>query len=353
MDCVEIDGAMGEGGGQVLRSSLTLALLSGKPLHIHHIRRNRRRPGLQPQHLAAVRAAAAISAARVVGMVQGSQELSFIPGPVLPGRYEFDIGTAGASGLVLQTVYLPLAFAGGSSQVLVHGGTHVPLSPCYHYLERQWCPMLEHLGIHIRLHMLRAGFWPPGGGLIQATIRPSRSVRALDLCERGPLLRIEGLSAAACLPVHVAERQRDQALRRLRSAGFSAHITTECLQATSPGTVLLLLMRFQHTQACFFALGARGKPAERVADEAVDEALGFLCGDGAVDAYLADQLLLPLAIAASSSRLRTAAVTTHLTTHAEVIRRFLPCVSIVIEGASGQPGTIHISPACNSPLKRI
>lgn len=341
---VEIDGAMGEGGGQVLRSSLTLSVLTGSPLHIRNIRRYRRRPGLQPQHLSAARAAAQICGAKAGGMEQGSQDLDFEPGALIPGRYDFNIGTAGATSLVLQTVYLPLALARQSSEVSIHGGTHVPLSPCYHYLDRQWRPMLARLGIYLKLKMERAGFWPPGGGLMRASIAPCEVPRGLELSVRGDLLAVEGISAAAKLPAHVAERQRTRALKCLRDAGLTADIGLEHLEASSPGSMLLIVLRFRHSQACFFALGARRKRAERVAEEAVAEALRFLATDGAVDPFLADQLLLPLALASAPSEIRTALITPHLTTNAEVVRRFLPSVNIIIQGNIGQPGAIHVDP---------
>jgi RNA 3'-terminal phosphate cyclase (ATP) len=338
---VHIDGTMGEGGGQVLRSSLTLSLLTGRPVRLTRIRARRQRPGLAFQHRMAVHAAALVSGARVEGERIGSQDLEFVPGPVKPGRYHFDIGTAGATSLVLQTVLLPLALAPGASDVVITGGTHVPLSPCFHYLDWQWRSMLARIGIDFELHMTAAGFYPPGGGEIGARIPGHAGIRPLVLAERGRLLNVRGVSAVANLPESIADRQRDQALRRLKGLGGALDIGVEHLPARSPGTVLVLLARFEQGQACFFALGARGKPAERVADEAADQLLAFLATDGAVDRWLADQLLLPLALAAGPSVLRTAQVTSHLLTHAEVIRHFLP-VTIRIDGALGEPGTIHL-----------
>jgi RNA 3'-terminal phosphate cyclase (ATP) len=340
---VHIDGTMGEGGGQVLRSSLTLSLLTGRPVRLTRIRARRERPGLAFQHRMAVHAAARVSGGRVEGERIGSQELEFAPGALRPGDYHFDIGTAGATSLVLQTVLLPLALAPGASNVVVTGGTHVPLSPCFHYLDWHWRTMLERIGIRFDLHMAAAGFYPPGGGEIRAHIPGNARIRSLELEQRGELLEVRGLSAVANLPEGIAQRQRDQALRRLRGIKCSVDIALETLPARSPGTVLVLLARFEQGQACFFALGARGKPAERVADEAVDELLGFLATGGAVDRWLADQLLLPLACAGGPSALRTSEVTLHLLTHAEVIRSFLP-VTIRIDGEPGEPGTVYVNP---------
>ncbi|QKT04609.1 RNA 3'-terminal phosphate cyclase [Ectothiorhodospiraceae bacterium 2226] len=340
---VHIDGTMGEGGGQVLRSALTLSVLTGRPMRLTRIRARRDKPGLAFQHCMAVQAAARISAAEAEGVRAGSQTLAFSPGAVTPDEYHFDIGTAGATSLVLQTVLLPLALSAGPSQVTITGGTHVPMSPCFHYLDWLWRPMLARVGIGFDLHMSRAGFYPPGGGEIRAAMPGRAQVDGLDLMHRGRLLDVHGLSAVANLPAEIAQRQRDRALHRLQGLVCPLDIELASLPALSPGTVLVLLARFEHAQACFFALGARGKRAERVADDAVDELLRFLATDGAVDRWLADQLLLPLALAERRSAFRTSEVTLHLLTNAEVIRSFLP-VAIEIEGELGEPGTVRVEP---------
>ena len=340
---IEIDGTTGEGGGQVLRSALTLALVTGQPVRLHRIRAGRARPGLRFQHLMAAQAAARVSGGRVAGDRVGSQELQFEPGAVTPGDYHFDIGTAGAAALVLQTVLLPLALADGPSRVAVTGGTHVPFSPCFHYLDWHWRVLMARLGLDFALEMPRAGFFPPGGGVLRATIPGTAKVADLHLPERGRLLGVRGLSAVANLPTEIADRQRGRAAKMLADLDCPVEIGIEVLPAASAGTMLCLLAMFEHSQACFFALGARGKRAEQVAEEAAAELLGFLATDGAVDRWLADQLLLPLACAAEPSVLRTAEVTLHLLTQAEVIGRFLPA-RITIDGAPGGPGTVRVDP---------
>ncbi len=182
---LQIDGSTGEGGGQVLRSALALAILTQQPIHIYQIRAGRKKPGLQPQHLKAVEAAAAVCSGQLKGAALNNREVFFEPGPVHAGRYRFDIGTAGAVTLVLQTVFLPLALADDSSNVTITGGTHVPHSPCYHYLQSQWLPTLETLGFWARLSMEQAGFYPHGGGVIQAHIRPVKEIHPLAGCRRG------------------------------------------------------------------------------------------------------------------------------------------------------------------------
>lgn len=337
-----MDGSQGEGGGQVLRSALTLAGMTGQAMRISRIRAGRPKPGLAAQHLTAVKAIAEVCSAQVEGATPGSTSLTFIPGSPRPGTYRFDIGTAGATTLVLQTIFLPLSVAQEASTVAITGGTHVPWSPCFHYLDWHWLPVMRQAGFDARLKLKRAGFYPRGGGRIQALIRPAPRIKPLQLVERGALERIRGLSTVANLPGHIAERQRKQALRRLKSLA-PADIQLASLQAPSPGTFLLLLAEFEHTRACFFALGKKGKPAERVADEAVEALEAFLTTRAATDPYLADQLLLPLAFAGGESQVHTARISHHLRTNAAVIEAFMPG-TIAIQGQPDGPGIVHITP---------
>ena len=340
---IEIDGSLGEGGGQVLRTALSLAVLTHQAVQLKNIRAGRSKPGLAAQHLEAVQAAAAISQAEVAGASLGSTRLKFAPGEIRPGNYHFNIPTAGATSLVLQTVFLPLCLAGVASNVTIGGGTHVPWSPCYHYLERQWLLALEAMGVEARLMLELAGFYPQGGGTLRATIQPAKKLEPLHLVERGALLRIRGLSGVANLDNEIARRQKLQALRRLEPVCRDTKIETLELPSHTKGTFILLLAEFEYSQAAYSALGELGKRAERVADEAVAPLLELLETDGAIDPYLADQLLLPLALASGPSQIRTAAVTQHLLTNAEVIRAFLP-VNIEVEGDLGQAATVRVVP---------
>jgi RNA 3'-phosphate cyclase len=340
---IHIDGSQGEGGGQVLRSSLSLSLMTQKELEITNIRAGRAKPGLRAQHLKAVEAATLIGRAQVSGADLGSTALAFHPTRIEPGRYHFDIGTAGATMLVLQTIFLPLAMAGTKSTVTITGGTHVKWSPSYHYLELQWLPFMRRIGCQADLNMEWAGYYPEGGGRITATISACEKTSHLELTERGNLKQIRGLSAISNLPRHIAKRQREQVLRRIGDRYYLSDIRLVELASRFKGTMLLLLAEFEHSQACYFSLGELGKPAERVADEAIDELEEFLSTDGAIDQYLADQMLLPLSFASGPSRLRTSKITRHLLTNAEVLRSFLP-VQIDIEGDFGKPGLICIKP---------
>jgi RNA 3'-phosphate cyclase len=358
---IEIDGSLGEGGGQVLRSSLTLSVLTGQPVHLTQIRARRPKPGLQPQHLAAVRAAAAISGAVVEGAVLGSDELTFIPGSVRRGDYRFDIGSAGSTSLVLQTILLPLAVGldlrglrdleGLTSEVTLIGGTHVPWSPCTHYLDLQWLPYLRRMGLNAELELLLAGFYPQGNGQARARIEPARELAPLHLPERGALKRIRGISAVANLDMAIAERQRSRAIERLKGKHKDIEIELLDLPARTRGTFLLLHAEFKQASACYVGLGALGKRAEQVADEACLWLEKFLAGTGAIDEYLADQLLLPLAFASGESKFRTAQVTPHLQTNAEVIRAF-GAAEIEIEREHGKEGTVRVVPAERSLQRR-
>jgi RNA 3'-terminal phosphate cyclase (ATP) len=339
---IEIDGAMGEGGGQILRSSLTLSLLTGQGFHLRRVRANRDRPGLRPQHLMCVRAAARIGNAHLQGATEGSRELWFEPRDLHPGHYEFVIPTAGALSLVLHTVYLPLALrASESCDLVLEGGTHVKASPCFHFLETTWRRYLEAIGISIALRLDRPGFYPRGGGKVHAHIEPCINPRGLQMTQAEPVHRINILSAVAGLPVSIAARQDRQACERLHAAGIPLETRVEEWPG-GPGTMLALILHGPPVPTMFFALGSRGKPAERVADEAVDEALAYLASPGGVDPHSADQLLLPLALAPEASPYRVSAITRHLLTNAHVIGHFIDR-QICIEGEPGQPGTVTIN----------
>jgi RNA 3'-terminal phosphate cyclase (ATP) len=340
---IELDGSFGEGGGQILRTSLSLSLLTGKPFRLHNIRAGRKNPGLQPQHLMSVRAAATIGQANTLGASQGSSELTFEPGEVVAGSYRFDIRTAGATGLVLQTIMLPLALRGREpSEVVITGGTHVKASPCYHFLETTWASYLRLFGLHATLTLQRLGFYPRGGGEIQAHIQPAAHIQAASLVTPNPPFdRVMGFSAVAGLPEDIAKRQARRAQFRLKQAKLRADIRIESWQG-GPGTALALLVPSRPVASLFFAIGERGKPAERVADEAVDDLLAYVAGQGApVDHHSADQILLPLALADGPSSYVTNCVTQHLLTNIAVVRRFVDR-EILCDGEDGTPGRVEI-----------
>jgi RNA 3'-terminal phosphate cyclase (ATP) len=344
---IEIDGVKGEGGGQILRSALTLSLMTNRHFQILNIRARRSKPGLRPQHLTSVNAAASVGQAHVEGACLGSREIEFRPSSIHPGSYRFEIPTAGSTSLVLQTVFLPLSSAESTSEIEIIGGTHVPWSPCFHYLETNWLPAMRLQGFRADLALEIAGFYPQGGGRIRALIQPlKKRIAPLRRLQRGDLQRIRGLSMVSNLQESIAQRQQNRAVKRLADLGCPVEVEVQTLPSPGKGTLLLLHAEFEAGQACYFGLGARGKPAERVADEAVDALHTFLRGSGVVDEYLADQLLLPLAFADGDSEFRISKITQHLLTNAEVILAF-GAAEIDVKGELDQPGVVEIRPLGN------
>lgn len=340
---IEIDGSEGEGGGQILRSALTLSILTKRPFKLVNIRANRSRPGLQPQHLMCVRAAGNISGAQYKGASVGSAVLYFEPGAVKSGNYRFSIGTAGATSLVLHTLYLPLALRGDKpSEVTITGGTHNEHAPCYHFLETTWAAYLARLGIKIELEMIRPGFYPRGGGEIRAVIHPCSRVNGISLLSCPELTTAGGFSAYAGLPESVGKKQARRLSVRLKSQGVESHIPVEKWEAANPGSVATVIFRQAPVPPLFFGLGERGKPSERVADDAADEAIAFRDSKCPVDPHSADQLLLPLAFSSDASEYKTSEITRHLTTNIETVRKFVDR-TIQLEENEGKSGSVRIA----------
>jgi RNA 3'-terminal phosphate cyclase (ATP) len=345
---VVIDGSYGEGGGQVLRTSLALAAMLGTPLRIVNIRAKRRVPGLQAQHLTGVLAAAQVCSARAEGATLGSTTLAFIPqSPPRAGDYFFDVaearkgGSAGAASLVFQTVLLPLALADGPSLLTIRGGTHVPWSPPFHYLERVYLPIVARMSIEAGVEIEKWGWYPIGGGEMTAKIQGTGVLSPLNLIERGKLVGVSGLSAVANLPRSIAERQRRRAEEMLRAEGINPAIELIEAPAQGQGTVVFLAAEYEHMVAGFTALGERGKPAERVAEEVCRDLLAYHRSGAALDMHLADQLILPMALAKSRSAFTTCRVTPHLLTNAWVVERFLG-PKVKVEGSEGKKGKVII-----------
>jgi RNA 3'-terminal phosphate cyclase (ATP) len=271
-----------------------------------------------------------------------SCDLVFEPGAVVPGKYHFAIGTAGATGLVLQTLFLPLARAATPSTVVVQGGTHVDHSPVFHFLDVTWRAYMEKLGLNIKLRMIRPGFYPRGGGVVEMEVQPAPHIRGLRLTQRSAVTRLIGFSAAAGLPESIAQRQARRAAVRLRDRRLPVEIR-EVAWDGGPGTVLAVQADTSPAPTLFYGLGARGRPAERVADEAVDQLVAYLDAEpAAVDLHSADQVVLPLALADGPSEFTVAEVTQHLLTNAAVIRQFIDR-EIVCEGDEGGPGRVRIA----------
>jgi RNA 3'-terminal phosphate cyclase (ATP) len=324
VDLIPLDGAQGEGGGQILRTALALAASTGQGFRVERIRANRLRPGLRPQHLAAVRAAAMACGADVHGAFDGSPDLRFVPGPVSAGEFRFDIGTAGAATLVLQSVVPVLATAAAGSRVRVTGGTHVPRSPTHHFLSRHWAEVVGRLGLSVGLRLERAGFFPRGEGAVETEVGPWPRPANLDLSRRGALVAVRGISGAARLRGDVARRAADAARALLwEQRRIEAEWEVVDLVAASPGAFLQVEAVFERGRAAFGLLGERGLRAEVLGERAVRRVLKFIEDEEAVvDPWLADQLAVPLAVAGGGGRLQTSEVTSHLETVAAVLRRF-------------------------------
>jgi len=365
---LSIDASYGEGGGQVLRTSLALAALLGRELHLFNIRAGRPKPGLAAQHLTCVRAAAQVCGAHIEGAELRSTELTFLPGrlrgpragdegvprhgiavrgggcPQPPqtqrsrarmpdlrpgcvhgGHYAWQIGTAGSTSLVLQTVLPPLLFADRPSVVEIRGGTNVPWSPPFEYLDQVFVPALREMGTHVSIARSRLGFYPKGGGHIRAEIAPLRApLRALDLTDRGQRRSLRAITLVeARLPEHILRRQVQGARQALGQAGSELAAEAVKLEADSPGTMLMIAAEFERGLGGFTALGKRGRPAEKVGADAGRQAAAFLRSGATVDRHLADQLVPYAAVAQGITRYVAEATTEHLTTNIWVVRQFL------------------------------
>ncbi|WP_255992107.1 RNA 3'-terminal phosphate cyclase [Chitinolyticbacter albus] len=319
-DWVQLDGAQGEGGGQVLRTALTLSMITGKPFQIERIRAGRAKSGLLRQHLTAVEAAATITDAQVVGATPGSQSLRFVPRRLLAGDYRFAIGTAGSCTLVLQTVLPALWLADGPSTVTVSGGTHNKAAPPADFLIQTWAPLMARMGVRQTLALNRHGFYPAGGGEIVARIEPGSALLPLQLVERGALRGVQAEAVVAGVSYNVARRELDTVAAAFPEA---TQAVIELPADEGPGNVLLLRAEFEQLTEICTGFGERGISAERVAGNTVAELRRYLDSGAALGEHLADQLLLPLALAGGGG-FTTCTVSSHLTTQIAVIQRFLP-----------------------------
>jgi RNA 3'-terminal phosphate cyclase (ATP) len=337
---ITIDGSEGEGGGQILRTSLALSLVTGQPFRMERIRAKRQKPGLLRQHLTAVEAAKTVGCAETAGAEMNSQTLGFRPEAVTPGNYRFAVGTAGSATLVLQTVLPALLTASGSSTLTLEGGTHNPLAPPFDFLARSFMPLMQRMGPGVELELRRPGFYPAGGGRFHARIEPAKRLLPLVLSERGAIQSRRAKVWLSKLAPEIAERELAVVRDELRWG------TEECSVETvqhpkGPGNAVVLEIQTEHVTAIFTGFGERGRPAEEVAREAVDAATAWMEADVPVDEYLADQLLLPIALAGAGS-FRTIKPSLHTTTNAGVINRFLP-VHIGIQQESDLAWRVAVS----------
>ena len=320
-DLLQLDGSLGEGGGQVLRTALSLSLVTGQPFCIRDIRAGRPKPGLRRQHLTAVRAAARIGGADVEGDELGSQRLTFVPGAIRPGAYEFSIEGAGSTTLVLQTLLPPLLTAADTSTIRLEGGTHNPFAPPCDFLAKTFLPAVRRMGPVVQASLEGYGFYPAGGGRVRVRIEPSGVLEPLSLVERGRVLRVGASAVVAGLPRHIAERELNT-LQRMLEISPDDLTSLELDDAPGPGNVVMAEVVCEQITEVFTGFGRRGVPAERVAEEVGREARRYLEAGVPVGTHLADQLLLPLCIAGGGA-FRTVELSLHARTNLAVIRHFL------------------------------
>ena len=321
-EIITIDGADGEGGGQILRTALALSLVTGKPFRIVNIRAGRKKPGLLRQHLTAVQAAEQVGDAVSDGAELGSCELVFRPEKIRAGEYRFAIGTAGSTTLVLQTVLPALMLADAPSLVTLEGGTHNPFAPPFDFLARTFLPQLARFGPVIEARLLRPGFFPAGGGKMEIAVTPAAKLRPVELFARGADAGRRVVAHLASLPANIAERAFDQVEKRMcwpRSSYEIVEHSPDC----GPGFVLTAEVASEHITETFTGFGERGVRAEQVADSLIDQVRHYLASTAPVGEYLADQLLIPLALAGSGG-FRAVGLSRHARTNIEVIQKFLP-----------------------------
>ncbi len=328
MDLLLIDGSLGEGGGQVLRTSLALSLVTGRPFRIERIRAGRRQPGLLRQHLTAVNAACEVSGARVTGAGLGSRELQFEPGPVRGGEYRFAVGTAGSATLVLQTVLVPLALACEPSRLTLEGGTHNPFAPPFDFLARTFLPAFARMGPRVAARLERHGFYPAGGGRFEVTIEPCARLLPLSLETRSEAVAVSARALVSCLPERIGVRELAVVRERLGLARDACRVEIiDC--PVGPGNVLVIALASEDIVEIVTGFGEKSVSAERVASTACAEASRYLEAGVPAGEHLADQLLVPCAVAGTGC-FRTVKPSRHTETNADVVRAFLP-VDVCIE----------------------
>lgn len=318
---ITIDGSYGEGGGQILRSALSLSLVTGKPFSIENIRANRKKPGLMRQHLTAVNAAAEIGNATVQGNRIGSRSFAFIPETIKPGNYHYAIGSAGSCTLVLQSILPALMVANAPSTVILEGGTHNPFAPPFDFLEKAFLKLLGKMGPKVAVKLEKPGFYPAGGGRFAVSITPVKKLKNLELMERGHILEKTAVAAVSNLSMNIAKREL-KAVRKMLGWDLENTKTIEVKNARGPGNILTLEIESENIAEVFTGFGEKGMSAEKVARRAARQARDYVKLDVPVGRYLADQILIPMAMA-GKGRFRTVPPSNHTRTNADIIGRFL------------------------------
>lgn len=325
-----IDGSFGEGGGQILRSSLALSMVTGRPFRIEKIRAGRSKPGLMRQHLTAVTAAAQIAQAEAVGANIGSTVVEFKPGRIKPGEYTFAVGTAGSTTLVLQTILPALLTASGPSRLTFEGGTHNPFAPPFDFLAKAFLPLVNRMGPTVTATLERPGFYPAGGGRFTVEITPAAKLTGIEIMERGDILARQARVLLAGLASHIAEREI-RVVQRKTGWEDTCFSIERVANSHGPGNAIMIEIQAEHVTEVFTGFGEVERPAEAVATHALQQYQRWLKTGAPIGVYLADQIMLPLAIA-GRGRYATMPLSRHSTTHIELIKRFLD-----IDVATRQP----------------
>lgn len=315
-----IDGSEGEGGGQVVRNALALSLVTGQPFRISNIRGGRKKSGLMRQHVTAVEAACVVGTAACDGVEIGSSEITFTPGRITPGEYRFAVGTAGSTSLVLQTVLMPLLLADAPSRLVLEGGTHNMMAPPFDFIERVFLLIINRMGPHVSARLTRHGFFPRGGGRIEVDIVPGK-LAPIDCIDRGALQSVSATALFAALPFEIAEREIKTVRKHLPDWPEDVFSVRQLPEEMGPGNVLLLEAVFDHVTELVTGFGKLGVSAESLARTAAQRMAGYLASDAFAGPYLADQLLLPFALAGGGS-FTTVKPSQHARTAADVIERF-------------------------------
>ena len=317
---IEIDGSEGEGGGQVVRNACALSLVTGTPFRVINVRGRREKPGLMRQHVTAIEAACTVGGAVCEGLTVGASEITFRPGRVAPGEYHFAVGTAGSTGLVLQTVLMPLAMADAPSRLVLEGGTHNMLAPPFDFIARSFLPVIGRMGPTVTAKLVRPGFYPAGGGRIEIDIVPA-ALQPIDCVERGAVISVSAMALVAGLPFEIAAREINT-VRALLGWSERECCVRELPEEQGPGNILLLEAEYEHVTEVVSGFGKLGVSAEHVAKTAAARMAGYIASEAFAGPYLADQLLLPFALAGGGT-FTTVKPSQHSLTAAAVIARFL------------------------------
>lgn len=333
---IVIDGSMGEGGGQILRTSLALSAITGKPFTVKKIRANRQKPGLMRQHLTGVEAVTQICNAKVVGASLNSQSLEFIPSKILGGKFMFSIGTAGSTNLIFQTVLYPLLYADNPSTVVISGGTHNDMAPPFDFIQKSFLPILKSMGATVELELVQAGFYPAGGGSIKITVEPAVRWKRLPLLERGKLISEKIVGIICRLPETIIDREVKE-IRKLSKMAFPAVEIIE-YKSQSAGNLIMIQQENEFITNVFTGFGSIKLSSEKVAEIAYEEYNAFNKTEASVSEHLADQLLLPMALAGKGEMIISER-SLHFDTNVEVIKLFL---DVTIEIEKTKSGGYHV-----------